>query len=546
MHMFKVRAWLAVLLGLTLLATACGGEVTDDAGEDSGTTAGSDDTAEDSSDDSSSEDATTTDDAAGDDGSSEATDGDEPNIYVDPRGGIFADFQAGFDRGDHPFTQLDSYCVAHDAAADRLDTDDGIGADEISIVHIKSRLEDAVNIGFGIPVGDMNEMFRVYVDHINEECGGIRGRMLSLETIEVSLFGPTTQEERNAACLQAVDDFNAVFILNSSGFQGSATLCIVEENETMFISTQGQSDEFMERSGGRLFSLSNTNSENLRFAAQDLLASGLLTTDDVVGVAAPDTAGQPEDVEEHLVNVLRDAGLEVVFDIIGCGGSTICTEGVPESVTNMRNAEITAFFNVMGILTAPGYIDEMVNQGFQPGDVQFFASDFNSQASELVSGQIANSPTSGDLYNGAIIIDFRDTGLYRSEGYQPQALQEMCAALYNENNTVGALHSWNDPGDSSYGMSVSVCNIVRTAARGIYDAGDNPTRDDIVAAMNALGPVDHSAMIPASIEEGKGSMPNVIQTLDFSFPCTQPIPYERSNGDPVCITGRNDFRPSPR
>ena len=36
MHMFKVRAWLAVLLGLTLLATACGGEVTDDAGEDSG------------------------------------------------------------------------------------------------------------------------------------------------------------------------------------------------------------------------------------------------------------------------------------------------------------------------------------------------------------------------------------------------------------------------------------------------------------------------------------------------------------------------------
>ena len=165
----------------------------------------------------------------------------------------------------------------------------------------------------------------------------------------------------------------------------------------------------------------------------------------------------------------------------------------------MRNAEITAFFNVMGILTAPGYIDEMVNQGFQPGDVQFFASDFNSQASELVSGQIANSPTSGDLYNGAIIIDFRDTGLYRSEGYQPQPLQEMCAALYNENNTVGALHSWNDPGDSSYGMSVSVCNIVRTAARGIYDAGDTPTRDDIVAAMHALGSGDHSAMLPAIV-----------------------------------------------
>ena len=39
-------------------------------------------------------------------------------------------------------------------------------------------LEDAINIGFGIPVGDVNEMFRAYVEYINEECGGIRGRQV--------------------------------------------------------------------------------------------------------------------------------------------------------------------------------------------------------------------------------------------------------------------------------------------------------------------------------------------------------------------------------
>ena len=212
----------------------------------------------------------------------------------------------------------------------------------------------------------------------------------------------------------------------------------------------------------------------------------------------------------------------------------------------MRDSGITAFFNVMGILTAPGYLDEMVAQGFEPGDVQFFATDFNSQASELVSGQIANSPASGELYDGAIIVDFRDTGLYRADGYQPTPFQEMCIAVYNENNTVGATHAWNDEGDSAYGMAVSVCNIVRTAVRGIYDAGENPTRADIETAMNNLGPIDHSAMIPASITTGKGQMPDVVQTLDFSFPCTQPIPYLRANGDPVCITGRGDFRPAPR
>ena len=301
MHMSKVRAWLAVLLGLTLLATACGGEVTEDAGEDSVATtddAAGDDTAEDSSDDSSSEDATTTDDAAGDDGSGEATDGDEPNIYVDPRGGIFAEFQAGFDRGDHLFTQLDSYCVAHDAVADRVDTDSGIGADEISIVHIKSR-EDAVNIGFGIPVGDMNEMFGVRRPH-QRRGGGIRGRMLSLETIEVSLL---VQPRRRSATLPAFRPLTTSTppYFNSSGFQARHAVHRRGERDN-FISTQGQPDEFMERSGGRLFSLSNINSENLRFAAQDLLASGLLTTDDAVGVAAPDTQVSPN-VEEHLARL---------------------------------------------------------------------------------------------------------------------------------------------------------------------------------------------------------------------------------------------------
>lgn len=559
MRFSTLRALLAVMFSMALLATACGGEVTGESGDadrpadDDGTDSAGGDADSDSTD---ADGAAETDDDAGDDSASETdetsdegesdSEEDGPNTYQDPRGGVFADFQSTFDRGDHPFTQLDSFCLAHAPATDRVETEAGIGADEISIVHIKSRLEDAIDIGFGIPVGDMNEMFRVYTDYINQECGGVRGRMIALETIEVSLFGPTTQDERNAACLQAVEDLDAVMIVNSSGFQGSATLCIVEEKQTMFISTQGQPDEFMERSDGRLFSLSNTNSENLRFAALSLLDSGELAAGDIVGVAAPDTPGQPEDVEEHLVEVLRDAGVEVVFDVIRCGGSTICTEGVAESVSNMRDSGITAFFNVMGILTAPGYIDEMVAQGFEPGDVQFFATDFNSQASELVSGQIANSPASGELYDGAIIVDFRDTGLYRADGYQPTPFQEMCIAVYNENNTVGATHAWNDEGDSAYGMAVSVCNIVRTAVRGIYDAGENPTRADIETAMNNLGPIDHSAMIPASITTGKGQMPDVVQTLDFSFPCTQPIPYLRANGDPVCITGRGDFRPAPR
>ena len=53
-----------------------------------------------------------------------------------------------------------------------------------------------------------------------------------------------------------------------------------------------------------------------------MIASGIIGPDSVVGVASPDTPGQPEVVEESLVNVLREAGVEVVYDVIGCNGGT--------------------------------------------------------------------------------------------------------------------------------------------------------------------------------------------------------------------------------
>ena len=147
----KARPWVWLLLVFALLATACGGEV-DESADDGGETEAVDDApAEDNETEADEPEPETEEDP----GAAETEEG--PNTYDDPRGGIFAEFQAGFDRGDHPFTQLDAFCVAHDAAADPQATDDGIEADSISIVHIRSRLEDAVNIGFGIPVGDVNE-----------------------------------------------------------------------------------------------------------------------------------------------------------------------------------------------------------------------------------------------------------------------------------------------------------------------------------------------------------------------------------------------------
>ena len=478
--------------------------------------------------------------------------GPPPNIFDDPRDGIFDEFQATMDRGDHPFMQMDAFCNAHPAAADRVATDTGIEADSIKITHIRAKLEDFAAIGFGTDVGDPAEMFETFATYVNEQCGGIRGRMIDLHTIHIDVLGDQLDEIRNAACIEAIEDNDAVLILNSSGFQGSATLCIVEEHETGFITVQPQPQEFMDRSNDLLITTTPTAEEALGWMARDLIARGELDGK-TIGIAAPDTPGQYEAIEAGLVNVLRDNGVNVaVFDKIGCGGAIACTEGTVDTVGRFRSEGVDVIFNVFNVISAPLFLVEMLNQGFQPGDVQFYASDFNSQAAEIVSSKILQfgGVEAANLYNGARIMDARDVGAYRLDGYEPRAFNEMCNDLYGAHSPSGANHESEDrhDGNSRYGMVASVCELLRIAARAIHDAGDNPTRADIYETLADLGPIDTNEMIPASIRPGKTRAPDVLHNLVWEFPCSQPyglpVPgFEDAGG--VCIYPINEYRPVP-
>ena len=588
----RLRLVLAVVVSMAFVAAACGGEVTDsDDGGAAAPTTQAPDTAEpaptEPADSGEAPEPTTTEPAdSGDSGeapeptttepaepgeapeptttepadSGEAPEptttepaepeGPPPNIFDDPRDGVFDEYQATMDRGDHPFMQIDALCTAHDPAAGRVATDKGIEADSISITHIRSKLEDFAEIGFGTDVGDPAEMFETFVTYVNEQCGGIRGRMIDLHTIHVEVLGDQLDEQRNAACIEAIEDNDAVIIVNSSGFQGSATLCIVEEQETAFITVQPQAEEFMNRSGGRLITMTPTAEESLGWLALDLIARGDLDAK-TVGIAAPDTPGQYEAVEAGLVNVLRDNGVNVaVFDKIGCGGSVVCTEGAIETVSRMRSEGVDVIFNVLNVISAPLFLTEMINQGFEPGDVQFYASDFNSQAAEIVSSKIVafGGAAAGDLYHGAIIMDPRDVGGYRLEGYEPRAFNEMCADTYGANSPSGANHESEDrhDGNSRYGMVGSVCSVLRTALRALYDAGDNPTRADVYETLANLGPIDTNEMIPGSIAAGKTRVPDVLHYLVWEFPCTKPypLPVDGVEGG-VCIYPIDEYRPVP-
>ncbi len=543
----KMLKILGILLALTLIAAACGGDDDDDGAQP----APAEETAAPATDEPDAPVDTDGEDepAPAEDTEAPATDEEEPSEpsddsgepsepateepvdigFDEPRGDLFIDFHRTFDRS-HPFQSLDVFCTATpDPDSPPQATDVGITEDSITIVHLRTKLEELEGIGFAVPVGDPIDMFEAFTKAINEDCNGIWGRQIDLRLVEVSALGGGGEDIdtlRNQACIEATEDHNAVIVTNTTGFQGSAILCIAADHDTLFLTTQGNPREFHEQANGLLYSLSPVAEDSVVNMTQAIIDTGALDGK-TIAVIWPDTPGQPETVQAGIIDVIEAAGYDIaVAEQIGCGGATTCREGNDIAVERMLEEGVDVVFPGLNVLSLPQFINEMVNQGYAPGDVQFYNSDFNSQAGDLVSGKVAQfgGDAAAEMYNGTIIIDDAPTGNFRSDDPVLSfnaPLNIMCNETYAANSAIGASHTREIYGsyDSAYGMTSTVCTEMRMVARAIYDAGPNPTRQDIYTAFQNLGSVDIQHQLPATFGPNKFGAPDVVTELVFNFPC---------------------------
>ena len=454
-----------------------------------------------------------------------AESGPPPNFHDDPRGGVFVDFQRGIDR-DHPFGSLDGFCLPHDPPAEaRRATDAGIEADTITLVHMRTQFEEIVALGFAADVGDPTDMFDTLTRIVNERCGGVWGRQIDLRTVEVAALGVGGQDIdtlRNAACIEATEGHDGVIVMNTTTFAGTAQLCITEEHNSALIGHEALPEEYVRRGGGRLLTTATTLEEILSALAKYVIDTGALEGRRV-GIVAPNTPGEAEAVEGSLLAVLEAAGVDVpVFDVIDCRGTSICTGGMAESVQRLVEEGVDVLFPTLNAISLPAYINEMVTQGFTPGDVTFYNSDFNSQGNEVVAGLILTfgGAAAGELYDGTVLLVNSDQGRFRDPDWDPGAFDEMCMREYRENSPLGEDYDPRDPVENSkYGILSLGCSIYRMALRALYDAGPNPTRADIFDALENLGPVDLAAMLPGSLAPGKWTVGDSLQPVTFRYPC---------------------------
>jgi hypothetical protein len=446
------------------------------------------------------------------------------------------------------FAKEDSFCEPGEAPAEApKDVGPGISADAVNITHIRVTLEDLAGLGFAVDVGDQNDITKTYVDLINDRCGGINGRKLELQTVEVPAIpsgGQDTSSVAQAACIQAAEDQNAVFAWSTTGFGNVGIPCLTQAHDVIFTTSYTVSSEDLANGGSRLYSTGLSGEQQLTYMARDLFKSGALDGK-TIGVVRPDLVPDQDIVQRGLVDVLKnELGLDVArVDTIGCGGSNSCTDGVIPSVQGMLADGVDVLFPTLNVLSLPVYLQEMVTQGVKPGDVTFYNSDYAAQSGDLISGKVVEfgGDDAGRLYNGTTFISAAATGSFRLPGFEPQPFAEMCNREYQENGHPDVPYRPDQESTATrYGAVAGVCSVVRTIARAVEAAGPNPTREDLAKAMEGLGAIDQYSRVPGSYGKDKHTAPNALYTTKYHFPCP-----DESSTQTSCVIVDGEGRDQP-
>ncbi len=470
-----------------------------------------------------------------------------PTTTTDDTGGTEPEPPAEIDRSGR-FSGLDSFCepASEPPSETPQASAPGITETEISITHIRMKLEDLASIGFGVDIGDPNDTAATFVGLINDRCGGIHGRKLELNTIELPVIagpGQDTSSIAQAACIEAAEDHESVFAWSTSGFGDVGVPCLTQAHDVVFVTSYTVSLEDIENAEGRLYASGLAGEESLTYMARDLARQGLLEGKKI-GVVRPDSTPDAQIVEVGLVQVLKEElGLDVArVDTIGCGGSNSCTDGVAQSVQGMIADGVDVLFPNLNVISLPPYLAEMANQGVEPGDITMYQSGFLAQSGDLVSGKVVEfgDDVAGELYNGTTVIASAPTGEFRLPDYEPSEFSVMCNREYAENGNPDEEYRAEDEAtNTKFGAVLGMCSSLRVLARALEDAGPNPSRDDLARAMEGLGAIDPE---PNSFGPGKYTAPNTLYSMTFHFPC----PYETENVSRSCIVVDGDAREQPR
>ncbi len=338
---------------------------------------------------------------------------------------------------------------------------------------------------FGFDQGDLAAKWQVAVDAVNA-AGGINGRML-VPYIEV--FDVLGSVGADAACVKFVED-EMVFAF-VGWLREDNELCYTELNNTIAVNGNDVTPDAISRSNGLLFSTDATTLgievNMIAAAADDGLLEGksvhlsLLVTEEALidPLMAALEAGGASISSVSTVTAVDDVpAAEANHDVIV---QRIADEG-PDLVYSLEPSLMAAALIRAGIdipvMTSESDEDIYLNLGVDPNDIQLYVF------------APAQNKTIWDQGNDPLLIECVDN--YNN------------AQITDKDGVVEVVNVTEDPSQPfNLDLVVRACQTVQLFAAIATAAGPNLTNETFLEAAANLGPIDLPGMSAASLGEGK-------------------------------------------
>jgi ABC-type branched-subunit amino acid transport system substrate-binding protein len=433
--------------------------------------------------------------------------------------------------GPNPFAREDKFCVKHTPPPGRRNSSTpGVTPDRLLWAEGATDAKALARVGAQIVPTE--EIVAGLVAEINEVCGGINGRKITLKHANNNPLNPDPVSMLSANCLKLTEDYKAMVILANTNLAPFIRCATAQHKAIVQVAAPGAYDtEDLRAAKGRLFSNYPPNDQVaatfIDFADKRSLLKGQKVV--VLGIQ---TAGSTtaQDLTKQYIEPLKARGIDAYLEVVPCIGTSNCRGQVPAIVTRAKangvDTIVTSHImsnSTLGVLWKQMYEQNLRARITGPTSLTIHSdpqqismvNEAGAAAARFVSdlGQTAYSPDEQNI-----------VGAWRY-GYKESTFAKTCLEVVNrrlKNNPAWSYTERFLTGSNYFGPT-SVCKALRAVARATWSLGNTVTTERLAAAL-AKEPGDKLQVgIPefrkAALYSLADSKPTKLAPIRLHFPC---------------------------
>jgi hypothetical protein len=425
-----------------------------------------------------------------------------------------------------PFDRTDVICEKHSPpAGTRNSSSPGVTADAIVISDASPDVAALKKVG--VELIDHHLAWQAVVDTINEDCGGINGRKIILESALLDPLSADMPAHFQATCLKITEDQKAFLALGTTGGPPMAR-CIAVDHKTIYDNPAYPIDADMRDSEGRVMSMFNTGESLARAFIADGAAGNAFDGKKimVLGVAGPTPlAAQQQQVQ--YVDGFKTHDIDVDLELLPCAGAD-CTQGIGNAIRRIKQEapDLLVFSHYLsGVVLGP-VLREMRDQELEV----VITGPANQSMSDGVMGTIMKAAGEDAVKwaadNGWTAVGDYQAGEWRVSGVGASEIGTTCNANYAKAMDQ-APYEYNETNilNSNWTIPAATCIWMRQIARAIYSLGNEVTTEGMVEALRTVK-AENWFTSELSRDRAYFSWPDTgpdrVATLQFNYPCPLP------------------------